>query len=74
MSSKETAIEKILKLLSTAPYSAHEIADVLGMPIGTVRSTISLLSRLGLVKPTEGKRGQPFTITETGRERLKEME
>lgn len=62
MNSKETAIEKILKLLSTAPYSSHEIADKLKMPIGTVRSSLSLLRRLGLVKPTEGKRGQPFAI------------
>jgi len=72
--SKETAIEKILKMLLTDSYSSHEISEKLQMPIGTVRSTLSLLRRLGLVKPTEGKRGQPFTITDTGRARLKEME
>lgn len=68
--SKDTAIEKILKLLSTASYSSHEISDILHMPIGTVRSTVSLLRRLGLIEPTVGKRGVPFTLTTKGKKHM----
>lgn len=68
----DTAIEKILKLLTQENHSTEEIARALDMPLGTVRSTLSLLKRVGLVKPTAGKRGVPYTITQEGREHLKE--
>jgi len=68
--SKETAIEKVLKLLSESDHSTQEIADKLKMPLGTVRSTLSLLRRLGLVEPTKGKRGVPYKLTQEGRDRL----
>ncbi len=67
-----TAIEKILTLLLDGNYSTQEIATTLSLPLGTVRSTVSLIGRLGLVKRVPAsKRGVPYEITEKGREYLK---
>ena len=69
----ETAIDKILKLLSESDYSTSEVADKLKMPLGTVRSTVSVLKRKRLIGHTVGKRGTPFTITQKGKEHLEAM-
>ncbi len=71
----QTAIEKILSQLLNAEYSTSEMADVLELPVGTVRSTISLLNRLGLIEAVpKKKRGKPFKITQKGRDYLKEKQ
>lgn len=68
--SKDTAIDKILRLLSEGNYSQKEIENETGLPSGTVRSTISVLKRLGLVKAAGESRGVPFTLTEAGRKHI----
>lgn len=69
----ETALEKILKLLLKGNYSTSEIAFELDLPLGTVRSTISLLKRTGFTEPVpEKKRGTPYKLTEKGREYIEQ--
>lgn len=71
----KTAIDKILELLATGNYDTNQIAKELKMPLGTVRSTLSLLARLGLViQVPEQKHGVPYTITEKGRGELQAKE
>jgi len=72
----DTAIEKILKLLSEGKFSQQEIGEKLKLPMGTVRATLSQLRHMGLVEgvPKE-KRGTPFTVTQEGRDYIrKKME
>ena len=68
----DTAIEKILKLLSQGHFSQQELAQKLQLPMGTVRATLSQLRHMGLVEavPRE-KRGMPFTVTQEGRNYVK---
>lgn len=68
-----TAIDKILNLLQEGNYSTSEIAEKLKMPLGTVRSTVSLLTRMGLTEPVPAKkRGTPFRLTEEGKKKIEE--
>lgn len=68
----ETALEKIMELLLKGNFSTSEIASELKLPLGTVRSTISLLKRTGFTEPVpEKKRGTPYKLTEEGREYIK---
>lgn len=70
----DTAITKILKELQKENLSAQELSTKLGIPIGTARSTLSLLRQTDLVTPVESlKRGKPFKLTEKGRKRLEEL-
>lgn len=83
-----TAIDKILKALQTQEQSTAELADSLKLPLGTVRSTMSLLTTTGFTiwipikkrgegfKPetTPGKRrGKHFRLTEKGKEYVENL-
>ena len=70
----DTAIEKILKLLSEGKFSQQEIGEKLKLPMGTVRATLSQLRHMGLVEgvPRE-KRGMPFTVTQEGHDYIKKL-
>lgn len=70
----DTAIEKILKLLSQDNFSTQELSDRLHLPMSTVRATLSQLRHIGLVEgvPKE-KRGMPFTLTQEGRDYIKKL-
>jgi DNA-binding transcriptional ArsR family regulator len=78
----DTVIEKILKLLSEGHFSTREISEKLGIPLSSVRATISQLRHMDLVEdvPREGsppvlKRGKTFTLTQEGRDYVrKKME
>ena len=74
----DTVIEKILKLLAQGKFSTWEISEKLGIPLSSVRATISQLRHMDLVEdvPREGsppilKRGKPFTLTQEGRDYIK---
>jgi predicted transcriptional regulator len=66
----KTVLEKILRLLAQGNYSTMEIAEEPDVPEGNVRSSLSIMKRLCLVKRVKGKRGVPYTITDAGKEHL----
>jgi DNA-binding PadR family transcriptional regulator len=71
---KTTNIHRVLEALNQKEQSSQELADSLKIPVGTSRSTLSLLTRLGLTEfDLIKKRGKPFRITEKGKERLLEL-
>ena len=84
-----TNIHRILVALSKKDQSTQELAETLNAPLGTSRSTLSILSRMGftesvpLMKRGKGfkpetapgkRRGKKFRLTEKGREQLKVMQ
>jgi len=67
-------MHRILEALSQKDLSAQELAAAIGFPVGSSRSTLSILSRMGLVEPKpELKRGKPWKLTEAGKRRLQEL-
>lgn len=67
----DTAIDKILKALLQHHRSTEELSKDLDLPMGTVRSTLSTLKRMGFVEPVpEEKRGVPFKLTKAGQEKV----
>ena len=72
---KVTNVLRVLEALSEKKQTTQELAENLQLPLGTARSTVSFLTRAGLTKYEEIKRvAKPFTITEKGREQLKQLQ
>jgi predicted transcriptional regulator len=72
---KVTNVTRVLEALSEKSQTTQELADTLKLPLGTARSTVSFLTRAGLTKPEEIRRvAKPFTITEKGKEQLKQLQ
>ena len=72
---KVTNLTRVLEALSEKSQTTQEIADSLKIPLGTVRSTVSFLTRAGLTQYEEVKRvAKPFAITEKGKAQLKELQ
>jgi len=72
---KENNITKILKALNGKDQTTKELQENLQLPEGTVRSTLSFLTRAGLTAFTEVPRdSKPFKITEEGKKRLEELQ
>jgi DNA-binding IclR family transcriptional regulator len=69
-----TNMHRILEALSQKNQSSQELAENLKFPLGTSRAMLSMLNRMGLVKPTpELKRGTPYTLTQKGRQQLEDL-
>jgi len=63
--SKEPSIVRIVKLLGTGDYTTAEIASKLGISKASVRSLVSLLASLGMVKKEKLPRVS-YSLTEYG--------
>jgi predicted transcriptional regulator len=70
---KVTNITRILEALSKQEQTSKELQQNLKLPEGTVRSTLSFLTRAGLTEFAE-RAQKPFCITEEGKKRLEEMQ
>jgi DNA-binding MarR family transcriptional regulator len=69
-----TNLHRTLEALNKKEQSSQELSQTLNVPLGTSRSTISMLRRMGFVEPVPAlKRGVPFRLTEQGKKRLKEL-
>ena len=72
---KVTNITKILSALNEKEQTSKELQQNLQLPEGTVRSTLSFLTRSGLTEFTEVPRdSKPFKITEQGKKQLDKMQ
>jgi len=72
---KITNVTRVLEALSEKSQTTQELAETLKLLLGTVRSTVSFLTRAGLTQYEEVKRvAKPFTITEKGKVQLREMQ
>jgi len=70
----DTAIEKIMKLLSQGNFSTQELSEKLELPLSSIRATLSQLRHMGLVEPVpKEKRGMPFTLTQEGRDYMRKQ-
>lgn len=72
---KVTNVTRVLEALVESSQTTQELAQTLGLPLGTVRSTVSFLTRGGLTEYDEVKRvAKPFRITEMGKLQLIRMQ
>jgi len=69
---KEPSIVRIVKLLETGEYTTAEIATKLGLSKASVRSLVSLLASLGMVKKEKLPRVS-YSLTEYGKEGLEKL-
>jgi predicted transcriptional regulator len=72
---KETNVTRILAAFNGNEYTTKELADAIGMKEGSVRSTVSFLTRAGLTTyGTVKGTAKAFRITEQGKRQLEVMQ